>query len=109
MSRDQRHMLLLAAVLVAAAAAGWVLSAGGLVKVSATAEAATEAAGWEPDYYGPAYGHLWHPYMGSGDPARRLRRHHRLYARPGCLGGDRAKVAAEGWAWFADPPGSEGL
>lgn len=97
--------LALAGVAAGAVAAGVLIWGGGAVRFSAGLDAATDAASWAPDDYGPGYGHLCQPASIPG----RLRHDHPLFTRPSRLGGRRADVSRCGWAWFADAPSEETL
>jgi len=105
MTRDGKQMLAVVAVLAAAAAAGVLACGGGVLRFSTQLDAATDEAGWAPDYYGPAYQHLCQP----GDMRHRLHARHPLFTRPAQVGGHRAAVVSNGWGWFADPPSEEGI
>lgn len=105
MTKRSKDALALVALVGVAALAVMLLAGGGIVRFSAEADAATDAGSWAGEDYGPGYEHLCQPGRMPG----RLRHDHPLFTRPARLGGRRAAVAGNGWAWFADAPSEDTL
>lgn len=105
MTAGAKPWLVTAAAIAAVAGIGWLASSGGAASVSARAGAVLDSAGWDDTLPTPETVHLCQPGDMGG---RRLRRRHPVHVHSR-LGGDRAQVSQSGWAWFADPPGEEGL
>lgn len=104
MTDDAKFLLITAAAIAAVAGVGWLASSGGAASVSARAGAVLDGAGWDDTLPTPETVHLCQP----SDMTGRLHHRHPVFVHAH-LGGDRAKVSQAGWAWFADPPGEEGL